>query len=277
MTANFAVFRSLYLGSQKGVINMLTSMQDVPPAPPGTRIAYSRGEFQFGELRVPSGSGPHPVAIVIHGGYWRARYDLTEVGNLCEALTRQGLATWSLEYRRIGNPGGGWPGTLDDVRTGAAHLEKIAAERSLDLKRVVAMGHSAGGHLVLWLAKQNAIALRGLVALAPVADLRRAWELKLSNTVVADLLGGSPQDLPDRYRSASPIELVPLGVAQRVLHGTNDDVVPLEISRRYVAAAKESGDDSKLIEVAGAGHFELIDPRSSAWPVVKEAVLELVK
>jgi len=245
---------------------MLTSMQDVPPAPPATRIAYSRGEFQVGDLRVPSGRGPHPVAIVIHGGYWRARYDLKEVEHLCEAVTRRGLATWSLEYRRIGNPGGGWPGTLDDVRTGAAHLEKIATERSLDLKRVVAMGHSAGGHLVLWLAKQNAIALRGIVALAPVADLRRAWELKLSDTVVADLLGGS----------ASPIELVPLGVAQRVLHGTNDDVVPLEISRRYVAAAKKSGDDSKLIEVAGAGHFELIDPRSSAWPVVKEAVLELV-
>jgi acetyl esterase/lipase len=259
------------------VIDMLTSILEVPPAPPGTRIEYGRGEFQFGELRVPSGSGPHPVAIVIHGGYWRAGYDLAHIGHLCEAVTQQGLATWSLEYRRIGNPGGGWPGTLDDVRTGAAHLEKIAAERSLDLKRVVAAGHSAGGHLVLWLAKQNAIALRGLVALAPVADLRFAWELKLSNTVVADLLGGSPQDLPDRYRSASPIELVPLGVAQRVLHGTNDDIVPLEISRRYVAAAKKSGDDSQLIEVTGAGHFELIDPRSSAWSAVEEAVFELVK
>jgi acetyl esterase/lipase len=240
------------------------------------RVPYGSDAYQFGDLRVPSGSGPHPVAIVVHGGYWRARYDLTEVEHLCDAVTRLGLATWSLEYRRIGNPGGGWPGTLDDVRTGAAHLEKIAAERSLDLKRVVAMGHSAGGHLVLWLAKQNAIALRGIVALAPVADLRRAWELKLSETVVADLLGGSPQDLPDRYRSASPIELVPLGVAQRVLHGDNDDVVPFEISRRYVAAATKSGDDSKLIEVPGAGHFELIDPRSSAWPIVKEAVLELV-
>ncbi|WP_433965406.1 alpha/beta hydrolase family protein [Tunturiibacter gelidiferens] len=220
---------------------MLTSILDVPPALPATRIAYSRGEFQFGELRVPSGSGPHPVAIVIHGGFWRARYDLTETRHLCEAVTRLGLATWSLEYRRIGNPDGGWPGTLDDVRMGAAHLEKIAAERSLDLKYVVAIGHSAGGHLVLWLAKQNAIVLRGIVALAPVADLRRAWELKLNNTVVADLLGGSPQDLPDRYRSASPIELVPLGIAQRVLHGANDDTVPLEISRRYVAAAKKAG------------------------------------
>jgi acetyl esterase/lipase len=265
--------------SQKGVNNMSTSIQDVlgwPSAPPGTRIAYGCCDFQFGEFRMPPGTGPHPVAIVIHGGYWRAAHDLTEVGHLCDEVTRQGLATWSLEYRRLGNPGGGWPGTFDDVRTGAAHLEKIAAERSLDLRRVVAVGHSAGGHLVLWLAKQNAITLRGLVALAPVADLRRAWELKLSETVVADLLGGSPQNLPDRYWSASPIELVPLSVAQRVLHGANDDVVPMEISRRYVAAAKKSGDDSKLIEVAGAGHFELIDPRSSAWPVVKDAVLELL-
>jgi acetyl esterase/lipase len=247
------------------------------PPPADERVPYGSDTHQFADLRLPKGNGPHPVVMNIHGGFWRNEYDLTHAGRLCAALTAKGVATWNLEYRRIGNPGGGWPGTLDDVRTGAAHLEKIAAERSLDLKRVVATGHSAGGHLVLWLAKQNAIALRGLVALAPVADLRRAWELKLSNTVVADLLGGSPQDLPDRYRSASPIELVPLGVVQRVLHGNNDDIVPLEISRRYVAAAKKSGDDSKLIEVAGAGHFELIDPRSSAWPVVKEAVIELVK
>jgi acetyl esterase/lipase len=246
------------------------------PPPADERVSYGSDAHQFGDLRLPKGNGPHPVVINIHGGFWRNEYDLAHAGHLCAALTAKGVATWNLEYRRIGNPGGGWPGTLDDVQTGAACLETIAAERSLDLKRVVATGHSAGGHLVLWLAKQNAIALRGLVALAPVADLRRAWELKLSNTVVADLLGGSPQDLPDRYRSASPIELVPLGVAQRVLHGANDDIVPLEISRRYVAAAKKSGDDSKLIEVAGAGHFELIDPRSSAWPVVKEAVLELV-
>jgi acetyl esterase/lipase len=248
---------------------------DVPPPPPGERIAYGSGEFQFGEMRMPSGRGPHPVAIVIHGGYWRARYDLAHIGHLCVALNREGVATWSLEYRRIGNPGGGYPGTLEDVRAGAAHLPKI--DRPVDLKRAVAVGHSAGGHLVLWLAKQNAIALRGVVPLAPVADLRRAWELKLSNTVVADFLGGSPSEVPDRYRDASPIEMVPLGVRQRVLHGANDDVVPIEISRRFVAAAKKSGDDSQFIEVARAGHFELIDPRSDAWTAVKSAVLELVK
>ena len=248
---------------------------EIPPAPPGERIAYGPGDFQFGELRVPAAGGPYPALIVIHGGYWRARYDLAHIGHLCVAFTKLGFATWSLEYRRIGNPGGGYPGTLDDVRTGAAHLSKIAAQRSLDLKRVVATGHSAGGQLVLWLAKQNAIALRGVVALAPVADLRRAWELKLSNSVVAELLGGSPARFPDRYSAASPVELVPLGVPQRVLHGLNDDVVPIELSRRFVAAARKAGDDSKLIEVAGAGHFELIDPRSRAWPSVNGAVLEL--
>jgi acetyl esterase/lipase len=250
---------------------------DVPPAAPGVRIAYGEDQFQFGELRAPSGRGPHPVAIVIHGGYWRARYDLAHIGHLCEALTKQGLATWSLEYRRIGNLGGGWPGTFDDIRAGAAHVEQIAKEHSLDLKRVVATGHSAGGHLVLWLAKQKAIALRGVVPLAAVADLRRAWELKLSNTVVADFLGGSPSEVADRYRAASPVEMVPLGIPQRVLHGAKDDVVPFDFSRRFVDAAKKSGDDSKLIEIASAGHFELIDPRSEAWPIVRAAVLELVK
>src|SRR5581483_925361 len=251
------------------------SILEIAPAPPGARIAYGPGEFQFGELRIPQGRGPHPVLIVIHGGYWRARYDLAHVGHLCEAFTREGLATWSLEYRRIGNPGGGFPGTLDDVRDGAAHLKKIAQERSLDLRRVVVTGHSAGGHLALWLAKQKALALRGVAALAPVADLERAWELKLSNTVVAELLGGSPKEFPERYRAASPVSMVPLGVPQRVLHGANDNVVPIELSRRFVAAAKKAGDDSKLIEVAGAGQFELIDPRSDAWPVVKQELLKL--
>src|ERR1700722_19395181 len=105
---------------------MLTSILDVPPALPGARIAYGRGEFQFGELRVPTGTGPHPVAIVIHGGYWRAAYDLKHIGHLCGALVRAGMAAWSLESRRLGNPGGGWPGTFDDVKAGAAHVAQLS-------------------------------------------------------------------------------------------------------------------------------------------------------
>jgi acetyl esterase/lipase len=253
------------------------SILDIAPPPPGRRIAYGSGEFQFAELRLPAGNGPHPVAIVIHGGYWRAQYDLAHIGHLCTALAREGVAAWSLEYRRLGNPGGGWPGTFDDVRAGAEHLLKIAGEYHLDRTRVLATGHSAGGQLALWLAKQRAIALRGVVPLAPVADLRRAWELRLSSNVVNDLLGGSPTEFPDRYRAASPIELVPLGVPQRLLHGTDDDVVPVSISQGYVAAARKAGDDATLEEIPGAGHFELIDPRSKAWTTVRNSLLALVQ
>jgi acetyl esterase/lipase len=217
------------------------------------------------------------VATVIHGGYWRARYDLRHIGHFCAGLAKSGMAAWSLEYRRLGNAGGGFPGTLEDVRSGAAHLEKIARERSLDIRRLVATGHSAGGQLVLWLAKQKAIPLRGVVPLAPVADLRRAWELKLSSNVVADLLGGSPGEVPERYRAASPIEMVPLGVRQRVIHGDRDEVVPVAMSRGYVAAARKGGDDCTLTEPEGAGHFELIDPRTAAWGQVRDAIWKLVE
>jgi acetyl esterase/lipase len=256
------------------------SILDIPAAAPGIHIAYGGDEFQFGELYAPEGKGPHPVAIVVHGGYWRARYDLRHIGHFCAALAKEGIAAWSLEYRRIGNAGGGYPGTLDDVRAGGMHLQKIAAQHDLDLRRVVATGHSAGGHLVLWLAKQKAVALRGVVPLAPVADLRRAWELKLSGNVVAEFLGGSPAEVADRYRAASPIEMVPLGVKQRVIHGDRDDVVPLSISREYVEAARKSGDDATLTEPEGAGHFELIDPVTSkgagAWRQVRDTIEKLL-
>src|SRR5438132_9320670 len=119
------------------------------------RIAYGPDRFQFGDLRLPSGSGPRPVAIVIHGGFWREKYDLEYIVPVCEALTAAGVVTWNLEYRRIGNAGGGWPGTFEDVAAGADHLHSLAHEFNLDLNRVIAIGHSAGGHLAFWLASRN--------------------------------------------------------------------------------------------------------------------------
>ena len=252
------------------------SILEIPAAPPGLHIAYGGGAFQFGELYLPEGKGPHPVAIVIHGGYWRARYDLRHIGHFCAALAQEGVAAWSLEYRRIGNPGGGFPGTFDDVRAGAAHLEKIAKERALDLRRVIATGHSAGGHLALWLAKQGVAPMRGVVPLAPVADLRKAWDLKLSSNVVEDFLGGSPSEVPERYRASSPMEMIPLKAKQRVIHGDRDDVVPISMTRGYVKAARMSGDDATLTEPRGAGHFELIDPRTAAWDQVRDTIIGLL-
>jgi len=257
--------------------SMKTPILDLPPPAADVRIPYGAAPQQFGDLRLPKGPGPFPVAIVIHGGYWRSAYSLEHIGHMCAALTRAGVATWSLEYRRIGDPGGGWPGTCDDVLRGAEQLRGLAARYPLDLNRVVATGHSAGGELALWLAAQHKISLRGVVSLAGVADLRRAWELGLSGGVVAEFLGGTPQRAPERYRLADPMELLPLGLPQRLLHGTNDDVVPIEISRRYQAAAAARGDDARLIELPGAGHFELIDPRSREWTVVESAITDLLK
>ena len=248
----------------------------LPPPPYDNKVAYGDGPFHFGYLRLPKSPGPHPVAVVIHGGFWRAAFDLEHSGHLCAALTRAGLATWSLEYRRIGNPGGGWPGTCEDILRGAEYVRTLAAKYPLNASRMIAIGHSAGGQLALWLASQRKPRLRGAVSLAGVADLRRAWDLHLSNTVVGELMGGSPAERPEEYKKASPIERVPLGTPSRMIHGDADDVVPIEISERFAESASRSGDDAKLIRLKGADHFAVIDPRSTEWATVEQTVLGLI-
>ena len=249
-------------------------------------MRYGSAVSQFGDLRLPEGSGPHSCAIVIHGGFWRARYDLEHVGHLCLALGEAGVATWNVEYRRVGEAGGGWPGTFGDVEHAARHLFAVASDHRIDRDRVVALGHSAGGQLALWLASRSAVAgdldrgaalpLRGVVALAGVLDLRRAWELGLSDRAVVGLLGGTPAEVPGRYAAASPRELLPLGVRQVLIHGAEDEDVPVGMSEEYHAAAVASGDDADLVVLAGAGHFDPIDPGSRAWSSVSDAVLPMV-
>jgi acetyl esterase/lipase len=267
----------LMLGACRPHNAKMTPILDLPPPHADVRIPYGATPEQFGDLRVPPGPGPHPVVIFIHGGYWRAAYGLEHAGHLCAALKQAGVATWSLEYRRIGNPGGGWPGTGEDILSGAEFLEKLAALYALDLKRVVAVGHSAGGQLALWLAAQHKIALRGVVSLAGVSDLRRAYELHLSHDAVVELLGGTPEQVPRRYAEASPMDLLPISVPVRLIHGTRDDTVPLEFSRRYLAAAEAKGDDVRLIELEGAGHFQLIDPRTQDGRTVEKTILDLMR
>jgi acetyl esterase/lipase len=238
------------------------------------RIAYGTDPFQFGELTLPGNESSHPVAIVIHGGFWRAKYDLEYIRPVCESLVQAGIATWNLEYRRIGNPGGGWPGTFEDVDAGAGQLVSIASRFSLDLTRVIAIGHSAGGHLALWLASRKKL-VAGVISLAGVADVRRAWELGLSNVVVADLLGGSPDEVPDRYTFAAPMDHLPFGIPQKLFHGTKDESVPIEISERYIHAAQRSGDPAELITLPGANHFDVVDPRTKEFRLILDATLQL--
>ena len=249
------------------------------------RIGYGPDPNQFGDLWLPAGQGSHPVVVFIHGGYWRARYSLDHADFLCQALAESGFAVWNIEYRRVGQQGGGWPGTFHDVVQAIRHVRSLATTLPLDAQRVVLMGHSAGGHLALWAAGAprlpaadgfgvaELLPLRAVIALAPVSDLRRAWELHLSQDAAAELLGGSPNLMPERYAVASPIELLPLGVPQVLIHGTADDTVPFELSERYFAAANAAGDDCRLVTLPALGHFELIDPLSAAWPHVHGAVV----
>jgi acetyl esterase/lipase len=256
---------------------------------PDARIPYGDDALQFGELRLPKGSGPHPVAIVLHGGCWRARYDIGHTRAFSDALRREGFAVWSLEYRRVGNPGGGWPGTFLDVAAGADHLRTLASSHPLDLARVAAVGHSAGGHLALWLAARGGLheaseirgssdplPLVGAVSLAGVTDLRRAVDERVCDTMAAELVGGRPEEVASRYREASPIERLPLGVPQRLVTGALDAVVPPAFGEEYTAKARVKGDDASHTLVAGAGHFEGIAPSTGTFRVVLEALQSLV-
>lgn len=264
-------------------------IMDIPAPPADVRLHYGPGPLQFGDLRLPKGPGPHKVAIVIHGGFWRAKYNLEYAGHLCAALTTAGIATWNLEYRRVGDPGGGWPATFQDVALGADYLRNLSGKYHLDLTKVVTVGHSAGGHLAVWLAARpripagdplasaNPLSLRGAVSLAGVVDLRRAWDLRLGDGAVEELMGGPPAKLAERYRTASPVELVPLRVRVRLVHGTEDSVVPIKISNEYQKAASRVGDDAQLIVLGGGDHFASIDPRSNHWAVVQQTVLALLE
>jgi len=260
--------------------------RDAPAAE--LRVRYGDEDAQFGELWRPRGAGPHPCVIYIHGGFWRVRYDVTHTRHLCVALAAAGVATWSIEYRRVGEEGGGWPGTFHDVVAAAAHLFAIAPEYDLDAKRVIVAGHSAGGHLAMWLAglaqvpatspiHAGTLPLRAAVSLAGVLDLERAWDLNLGAGAVEELLGGSPDEAPARYASTSPQRLLPLGVPQLIVHGVADVPVPFEIAEAYHAAACAAGDDATLLPLEFAGHFEVIDPLSLEWPEIQAALVELVR
>jgi acetyl esterase/lipase len=237
-------------------------LTDPPPPEADARIAYGPEPLQFGDLRVPDGDGPFPLALVLHGGYWQSTYNLTHTGHLSRVLTEAGIATWNLEYRCVGVPGGAWPAAAEDLTSALDHLEQLPLAGD---GRVVLVGHSAGGQLALWAAKRARLPV---VALAPVSDVRDAVARRGPESAPARYM--APEHFPD----GSPLEQLPLGVPQILIHGTADDTVPYEMSERYVSAA---GGEAELVTLDGARHFELIDPLSAEWPVVRAAIERLLE
>jgi acetyl esterase/lipase len=227
------------------------------------RHRYGPAPSQFGELFRPDSGGPHPVAVVLHGGFWKAQYGRRLMHAVCADLAARGWAAWNLEYRRLGlGNGGGWPATLDDVAAGIDHLARL---NGLDRSRVVAIGHSAGGHLAAWAATRESpeVLVTAVVSQAGVLDLARAWELRLSKGVVRRLLGGTPEEVPDRYAAASPAQRLPLTVPALLTHGALDDTVPLAMSEAFAEAA---GCD--LHVEADEDHYGHLDPRNPLWKAV---------
>lgn len=262
----------------------------IPQPPPGEKISYGPAPQQFGELRVPKGKGPFPVAVIIHGGCWLAAYDYEYIKPLAAALTAQGIATWTIEYRRLGDAGGGWPNTLLDVAKATDHLRVIAKTHAIDPSRVISMGHSAGGQLALWLGARHKLtqksdlflkqplALKGVVGLAPITDLAsyRIGKPDSCNASVDQLLGGSPEQHADRYAQASPLALLPLGVPQRMVQGGKDPIVPLASVSTYAAAAGKAGDDASVIADETLGHFDPAVPHTALGEAALAAARSLL-
>jgi acetyl esterase/lipase len=259
-----------------------------------TVVRYGAHPSQHAVLSLPDDPGPWPVAVIIHGGFWRTDYGADLGSDLAEDLVRQGFAAFNVEYRRVGDDpdrgGGGWPTTCLDVAAAVdllASTGQTLAAGHLDLSRVVAIGHSAGGQLAGWLAGRGSlpadapgaspvVPLTGFLSQAGVLDLGFAMKENTGSGAIRNFLGAWADDLRSRA-FACPSALLPTGVPSVCVHGTADDDVPLRQSQRFVAAARRAGDDSRLLVLPGTDHYTLIDVTSPAWAVCRTAVRELAR
>jgi acetyl esterase/lipase len=279
------------VSSSKSGLMTPEDLTSVPAQAPDERVTYGADANQFAELRLPSGAGPHPVVVLVHGGCFKTYGSFADLAAMGDALKGRGIATLNVEYRRVDQAGGGWPNTYLDVGHAVDHVRSLAKAHRLDLSRVVIVGHSAGGHLAMWAAARsrvprgsalymvNPLAVRGVVDLAGPLDLTtnvEGYEGLCRDRVITNLMGGTPASVPERYAQASPMKLVPLGVPQVVVLGEHEEYVPLPLARSYVQAAERTGDRVRLIVIPGVGHFEIASPRAAIWPKVESAIRSLI-
>ena len=265
-----------------------------PRVAPTKVVAYGSAPHQFAELWLPEGKGPYRTLVVIHGGCWLADLPGTELmAYLSDDLRKHGYAVWSIDYRRIGEDGGGYPGTFADTAAAMEKLQHIAPAENLDLRKVVTIGHSAGGHLATWsaarprLAKTSPLAMQSPLPITGVVSLAGINDLKSYRATGPSACGGPPtidalvdakaRTGADLYADTSPAALLPIGVRQIVISGSLDKIVPPAFGQDYAAAAAKKGDAVKEITIESAGHFELIDPTSDAWKTIRAEIDALMK
>jgi acetyl esterase/lipase len=262
------------------------------PRPAATqRIHYGDAPSQFADLWLPSGDGVHPVVVMIHGGCWRADLPGLELmAYAAEDLRQHGFAVWNVEFRRLGEPGGGYPGSFEDVASAVDWLRKLAKADRLDLSNVIAVGHSAGGHLALWAAarrrlpkssplyRDNPLSIKAVVSLAGIPDLslyRAQGPPVCGGPRVIDLLVGNASRGPwDEFNDTSPAEMLPIRVPQAIISGSLDPIVPAAFGRAYAAKAAAAGDTVQEVTIGDAAHFELIDPQSSAFEKIRSIIVQ---
>lgn len=268
----------------------------LPQPNPDSVFRYGTDSLQIGELFLPPTPSSararvgtaRPILVLIHGGCWLAAFNRGHIRQLARAIADRGLAVWSLEYRRVGDAGGGWPGTFDDIAAGVDFVRIMAPSLNIDTTRVLAAGHSAGGHLALWAASRsklresapgsrNPIRLAGVVALAAVPDLLRAssGDQPICGDAISKLLGATRVEQPGRYLVASPTAQLPLRIPQTIITGADDAIVPPDLSRGYTARAVQAGDRVRLVVLPDAGHFEVVSPNTAAGTRVVELILEM--
>jgi len=254
---------------------------------PTTRVAYGSAPSQYAELFLPSGPGPFPVAVLVHGGCWTEQFGgIAQLRNMAGALVQRGIAVWNVEYRRVDEPGGGYPGMYQDMHGALEALTAQAPANRLDLERVVAVGHSAGGQLVQWIAgrgrvpatsplhRTGALPVRAVVSLGGLADLRRERELIKTSCGrdTAELAGLPSAARPDVYVDTNAAELIPNGSHTILVTGELDTISPPRVAHDYAARARAAGDSAEVVILPGASHYDEVAASSPSWPLVAAAI-----
>ena len=255
---------------------------------PDATVDYGPDHMQKVDVWLPAGRGPHPVVLMVHGGCWQTEIaDRSLMNWIADDLRKHGVAVWNIDYRGVDRAGGGYPGTFADVAAAADAMAANARRFHLDPRRLVAVGHSAGGHLALWLAARprlpktsplytakplpipHVISLGGLPNLEATAA---SPDNGCGTEVVAKLVGSRP----DPYADTSVPRLLPLGIPQDLVNGREDRIIPFRMATDYVAAAKAKGDKATLHTMAQTGHVELIAPETAAWAQTRRLILSAI-